>query len=253
MEYLAIGPASMGLFTFLGRLKRFETELKNIKEISGASAGALLGTFLALEIPLDDAFDKLMTLDIAGLAKYKLRSFIRNFGFIDCESVRNALIDMYECNPTFSELKKKLYIAAYNLNRGKTEYFSVDTHPDMHVVDAICMSISIPFIASTKPYKGMIYLDGGTKEITPIEPFIGKPAHKVVSFTLRNEQKYVEKINSLFEYVSVFLNRILDFRVEPYEKLNIKEISVTTGDFNLFKFNMSHDDKLRMYLHGFNQ
>ena len=240
MEYLAIGPASMGLFTFLGRLKRFETELKNIKEISGASAGALLGTFLALEIPLDDAFDKLMMIDIEGLSKYKLRSFLKNFGFIDCENVRDALIDMYDCNPTFSELKKKLYIAAYNLNRGKTEYFSVDTHPHMHVVDAICMSISI-------------YIDGGTKEITPLEPFIGKPAHKVVSFTLRNEEKYIEKINSLFEYVSTFLNRILDFRIDPYAHMKIKHIPVTTGDFNIFKFNMSHDDKLRMYLHGFNQ
>ena len=253
MEYLAIGPASMGLFTFLGRLKRFETELKNIKEISGASAGALLGTFLALEIPLDDAFDKLMMIDIEGLSKYKLRSFLKNFGFIDCENVRDALIDMYDCNPTFSELKKKLYKAPYNLNRGKKEYFSVDTHPHMNVVDAICMSISIPFVASTKPYNGMIYIDGGTKEITPLEPFIGKPAHRVVSFTLRNEEKYIEKINSLFEYVSTFLNRILDFRIDPYAHMKIKHIPVTTGDFNIFKFNMSHDDKLRMYLHGFNQ
>ncbi len=241
MEYLAIGPASMGLFTFLGRLKRFETELKNIKEISGASAGALLGTFLALEIPLDDAFDKLMMIDIEGLSKYKLRSFLKNFGFIDCENVRDALIDMYDCNPTFSELKKKLYIAAYNLNRGKTEYFSVDTHPHMHVVDAICMSISIPFVASTKPYNGMIYIDGGTKEITPLEPFIGKPAHRVVSFTLRNEEKYIEKINSLFEYVSTFLNRILNFRRDPSAHMKIKHIPVTTGNFNSFKFKISHD------------
>ena len=144
----------------------------------------------------------LYMIDIEGLSKYKLRSFLKNFGFIDCENVRDALIDMYDCNPTFSELKKKLYIAAYNLNRGKTEYFSVDTHPHMHVVDAICMSISIPFVASTKPYNGMIYIDGGTKEITPLEPFIGKPAHRVVSFTLRNEEKYIEKILSIKLYPS---------------------------------------------------
>ena len=74
MEYLVIGPASMGIYAFMGRLKKYENQLKNIREISGASAGAIIGTFLALDISLDDAFEKLMSLDVEGLAKYKLRS-----------------------------------------------------------------------------------------------------------------------------------------------------------------------------------
>lgn len=123
MEYLVIGPASMGLFAFMGRLKKYENELKNIKEISGASAGALIGTFLALEVSLDDAFEKLLSLDIEGLAKYKLRSLFKNYGLIDVEAVRDAIEKMYGCNPTFSDLRKKLYIAAFNLNRGELNIF----------------------------------------------------------------------------------------------------------------------------------
>ena len=253
MEYLVIGPASMGLFAFMGRLKKYENELKNIKEISGASAGALIGMFLALEVSLDDAFEKLLSLDIEGLAKYKLRSLLKNYGLIDVEAVRNGLEEMYGCNPTFSELKKKFYIAAFNLNRGRTEYFSVESHPDMYVIDAICMSISIPFIAATKPYKGDMYLDGGTKDVMPLEPFFNKPHHKIISFILHNEPRYIEKISSITEYIGAFMNRILDFRINTYDPSKYKTISVNTGEFNLFKFNMSYDDKLRMFLHGFNQ
>lgn len=92
MEYLVIGPSSMGLFGFVGSLKRHEEKLKNIKEISGSSAGAVLGACLALEIPLDDVLDKFMNLDIADLAKYKLRTFFRNFGLVDMEPVRKAIV-----------------------------------------------------------------------------------------------------------------------------------------------------------------
>jgi len=192
-------------------------------------------------------------LDIEGLAKYKLRSLFKNYGLIDVEAVRDAIEKMYGCNPTFSDLRKKLYIAAFNLNRGRTEYFSVDSHPDMYVIDAICMSISIPFIAATKSYKGSMYLDGGTKDIMPLEPFFNKPHHKIISFILHNEPRYIEKITTFTEYIGAFMNRVIDFRINTYDPTKYKTIHVNTSDFNIFKFNMSYDDKLRMFLHGFNQ
>ena len=42
MEYLVIGPGAMGGFSMLGYLKTIENSLDNIKEYSGASAGAIL-------------------------------------------------------------------------------------------------------------------------------------------------------------------------------------------------------------------
>ena len=64
MEYLVLGPASMGIFTMLGALINIEDDLKNIKEISGSSAGAILGVCLALEIPLYDILDKFLKVDL---------------------------------------------------------------------------------------------------------------------------------------------------------------------------------------------
>tara|TARA_Y100000356_G_scaffold54742_1_gene44148 strand:+ start:830 stop:1591 length:762 start_codon:yes stop_codon:yes gene_type:complete len=252
MEYLVIGPSSMGMFAFMGRLRQMECDLENISEISGSSAGALLGLFLALEIPLDDAFDKLLRIDIEHLSKYNIRSFLKNYGFIDGDSVREALIEMYECNPKFRELKKKLYVSAYNLNRGKTEYFSVDTHPDMYVLDAVCMSISIPFLGSVKPFNGHIYLDGGTQEDVPITPFLNKPRDKVLTLKLLIKERYIESINSFSEFITAALGRVISLRENMDISSLCKTILISTGDYNIFKFDLSYEDKLRLFLLGYN-
>jgi predicted acylesterase/phospholipase RssA len=252
MEYLAIGPSSMGIFAFMGCLKQHEHKLKNIIEISGSSAGALLGLFLALEIPLDDALDKLLKLDIASLMKYNIRTFLRKYGLIDRDTVYNALVEMYGCNPKFSELKKKLHVATYNLNRGKTEYFSIDTHPSMYVLDAIYMSISIPFLGSVKPYNGHIYLDGGTGEDVPITPFIGKPVDKIITLKLFIQENYVDKISTFTEFINTILSRIVSLRKDVDLTKICKTIYVSTGGFNLFNFELTHDDKLRLFLLGYN-
>ena len=253
MEYLVLGPSSMGMFGFIGSLKKHENKLENIKEISGSSAGAILGACLALEIPLDDVLRKFMKIDIESLSKYKLRTFFRNYGLVDMEPVREALVSVFGSDVKFRDLKKKLHVSAYNLNRGRTEYFSNDTNPDMCVVDAVCMSMSVPFIAATRQYDGNVYLDGGTKEDIPITPFLGKPYHKVLSFKLKVRERYIEKINSFNLFISTLLGSILNLRADIDTTRLCKTIYVSTGDYNLFKFDMSHDDKLRMFFLGFNE
>jgi len=252
MEYLVIGPSSMGIFGFIGSLKRNEHKLKNIKEISGSSAGAILGACLALEIPLDDVLGKFLEIDIEGLSKYKLRTFFRNYGLVDMDPVRRALVNVFGSDVKFKDLKKKLHISVYNLNRGRTEYFSSDINPNMHVVDAVCMSISVPFIAATKQYDGNVYLDGGTKEDIPITPFLGKPYHKVLAFKLKVRERYIDKIDSFNIFISTLLGSVISLRADIDTRGLCETIFVSTGDYNLFKFDMSHDDKLRMFFLGFN-
>ena len=252
MQYLILGPASMGIFSMLGSLIQHEEELKNIKEISGSSAGAVLGACLALDMPLDVILDKIINVDIAQLAKYKLITFFRNFGLVDMEPVRRAVVDILGRDVEFRDLKKKLFISAYNLNRGRTEYFSHDTHPDMRVADAVCMSMSIPFIACTTQYNGNIYLDGGTKEDIPVTPFLGKPPNEVLCFKLTLKDRYLSEINSFNEYISALLGRVLSLRREVDTDGLCKTLLVSTGEYNLFKFDMSHTDKLRMFFIGMN-
>mgnify|MGYP001190479424 FL=1 len=251
MEYLVLGPASMGVFAIVGSLIKYEAELKNIKEISGASAGAVIGVGLALNIPLPDILDGLLSIDIENLSKFNLRCFMSTYGLIDLKPVRKALVTVYGCDPTFSELHKKLYISSYCLNRSRTEYFSVDTHPDMKVLDAVCMSIAIPFIASSIVHRDMIYMDGCTRELIPVTPFIDKKPEKIMCIKLKTKNIYFEKITNLKQFIHAMMSSALQLPDTNTMKLGtVKEID--TGDLDIYKFTMSHEDKIRMFILGMN-
>ena len=141
-EYLIIGPGAMGIFSMLGYLKSVENTLHDVKGYSGASAGAIICTFLALGYSVEETLYKLLELDPSKLVKLNLKCFINSYGLVDLKPVRQQLVNLLESDPTFSEIDKTLYISAFCVNTSRTEYFSKHTHPDMKVIDAICMSIA---------------------------------------------------------------------------------------------------------------
>ena len=49
----------------------------------------------------------------------------------------------------------------------------------MYVIDAVCMSMSIPFIFTSTTYKGKTYVDGGLIEKYPFLTFIDKKPYEV--------------------------------------------------------------------------
>lgn len=66
---------------------------------------------------------------------------------------------------TFSELyrltNKKIYIITTNYSKSKEVVFSIDSHPNMSVLLAIRMSISIPTYFIPVKYEEDLYIDGG--------------------------------------------------------------------------------------------
>jgi predicted acylesterase/phospholipase RssA len=249
MEYLVLGPAGMGMFALAGSLLKYEDELKNIKEISGSSAGAILAVALALRIPLHDVLDRLLALDFANLTKFKIKSFLSSFGFADMKPMRAALVDAYGCDPTFSELKMKIYIASYCINRARTEYFSVDTHPNMKVIDAVCMSMAIPLVISSVEYNGMIYMDGGTKELIPTTPFVGKKPEKIMCIRVKHKDVYIDKIKNIRQFLKGIIVSVL--QVPDTNTLAMgKVVELDIDGEDVLKFNMTHEEKLKLFMKG---
>ena len=159
MKYLVLGPGALGYFSLLGYVKSIEDKLEGIKELSGASAGAIISLFLSVGLSVDEIIKFSFDFNVPEFVKIDLGCFFNKFGFVDIDPIRSKLIEFCKGNPTFKELKKKLYVSAFCLNTSKTEYFSVDTHPDMYVIDAVCMSMSIPFIFTATTYNNKTYVD----------------------------------------------------------------------------------------------
>lgn len=251
MKYLVIGPAAMGIYSLIGTLKSREHDLVNVSEISGASAGSILALFLALGMSVDEILEVALSTDISSFVKIRLGSFFNKYGFVDMGPIRKKFVDICKSDPTFSELEMKIYVSAFCLNTGETVYFSKDNHPDMKVIDAVCMSMAIPLIFSCGKYDGKTYVDGGVKELYPLAPFYDKKPHEVTCLKIKYDDFYQEEINTPKEFVETLIRASLSNRTSYTFPINITEINVQ--DMNVFDFNMSYEDKVKLYNLGYYQ
>jgi len=249
MKYLVLGPASMGIYSLIGTLKALESKLVDVKEVSGSSAGSILALLLALGMSVDEILDVALNLNVPEFVKLRIGSFFNKFGFVDLGPIREKLVEVCGCDPTFEELDMKIYVSAFCLNTSSTEYFSRDTHPKMKVIDAVCMSMAIPLIFACGKYDGKTYVDGGTQEQYPMIPFLDKKPHEVTCIKLKMDRVYQEQINNPRQYVEALIRSSLTNRVEYSEYTKIIEINV--GDTNIFDFSMSYEDKIKLYNIGY--
>ena len=247
MRYLVLGPGALGFYAMLGYLTKIEHELSDVEEISGASAGALAGFFLLSRKSLRDIFEATINIDMVELTKVDLKTFINSFGFINHELIKQKLIEIWGGNPTFKELPKKLYVSAYCIDTLEVEYFSRDTHPDMRVVDAVCASISIPFMVSSFFYKGKRYIDGSTNELVPIGPFLNKNFADVLCIEMcqHHAQKPVETIVDYFKCIAITVMKIRQHYVDVPRKI------LDVSQFDILDLRAPFETRMKLFTLGY--
>jgi len=247
MKYLVIGPGGMGIFGYLGYLKKIETKLDKVEGYSGASAGAILSICLACGKTIDEILHFLLQLDPKDLSKINLKRFINSYGFVSTDLFKEKIIEFIGGDYNFKDIEKDLYISSFCVNRGITEYFSKHNNPEMKILDAMCMSISIPFLFETTKFNDMIYIDGGTIETLPILPFIDK--EDVYCLKLSDSRVPQMDINSVRDYASILFRSLMKNRQTHHVK-NVKNIDLS--EYNIFDLRMSNDDKMKMFLKLYN-
>jgi len=239
----------MGLFSLIGALKMRESQLVNVKEISGSSAGAIITLFLAMGMSVDEILTTTLSINIPSFVKIRLGSFFNKFGFVDMAPIRKKLVEICGSDPTFKEVYMKIYISAFCMNTSETVYFSKDTHPDMNVIDAVCMSMAVPFIFACGKYEGQTYVDGGMKEEFPLTPFFDKKPHEVTCIKIMMNRQYQEDIQTPKQFVETLVRSALSNRVTYDTPIEILEINVE--DTDVFDFNMSYEEKIQLFNRGY--
>ena len=246
-----IGPCAMGAFAILGGLKKIEKELYNLEEIAGSSAGALIGLFLVLGKSIGEILDIFLSVDIPSMVQPELSNVLTSFGLVSHNKMKE-FVELHCENVSFQELfektNKKFHVTAYCVNKATTEYFSVNSHPHMKVSEALCMSMSVPFIFCVYELGDFLYLDGGTEEEIPGMAFLNKNREDVASFQIKSKYTHYEKITSLKIYLEIILNQILNNRVD-YDNYKNKKILNLEG-VNIFNFSMQENEKINLFLKG---
>jgi predicted acylesterase/phospholipase RssA len=251
---LAIGPGAMAYFYFLGILSRLDKT--QLTEISGASAGGLLAfLLLAARLDVSRVLDYSLNAPIKQLMKPNIKTLFSEYGLVSSARARKIFSQALHHftglgDVTFDEFYKlnsiKLHVAAHCLDECKTVYFSVDTHPEMSVLDAVVATISIPFLFTPLKHNGMQYIDGGLGETSPCGPFITpEPRDDILVIRCAKPQ-----VMPVVDFKSFIINLIKSTTTELRKTHPYKTLEADTSQFNVFDFTMNSETKLKMYILG---
>jgi len=161
------GISHLGAIHFLNE----KNILDNITTYCGTSIGALLITMIVIGFTPIELFDFMVNLNLGALKNFSFMSLVYKFGLDDGSRIEYVIKTLFKVkgideNITFKQLfdknNKKLIITAVCNNKFCVEYFSYETFPDMPIILAIRMSISVPGIFIPITYKDSIYTDGGS-------------------------------------------------------------------------------------------
>lgn len=221
IKTLLIGGGGVRTISFIGVLKKLK-ELENDKNIIinidtviGVSAGSIFGLAYILGFTIEEMENEILYKNLDELKDIRYMNFLNSYGLDSGNKIiqwLHKLIEMkgYDKDITFNELfiktKNLFSVFATNLTKYKLIEFNKENTPDMKIVDAIRMSISIPFMFTiNKNNDGDVIVDGGLISSFPIflykdklETLLGL---KLVSNGENDSDEVYEEINSIENYI----------------------------------------------------
>ncbi len=159
----------------------------DIKRVGGTSAGAINAVLLACgytnaeqkKILFELDFERFLD-DDTGVIRDTGR-LLNEFGWHKGDFFRDwmgGLIKkkMKTAGITFAEMTRRgcpeLFLLGTNLSTGYGEVFSVEHTPNMRILDAVRVSMSIPlFFSAVRAARGDVYVDGGLMNNYPVKLF----------------------------------------------------------------------------------
>ena len=244
-------------YSFIGCLRALE-ELKilgNIEAISATSVGALFSILYIIGYDSKELEQIFTNINIDNLQNFEILNFKNNYGFDNGENMMKFLKVLFiekgfDINITFLELyqktKIKFIVTGTNISKQKINYFNYEDNPDMEILMALRITMSIPIIYEYVTYNNNIYVDGGLLDDYPIDYF-RKDANNTIGFLMYD---YSETLNieKLDEYLYSFLFCLLK-KVNKFKKKIYKEntIIIKQDKVGIIDFNLSLEDKKELF------
>ena len=260
-------------FATIGVLKKLE-EFKNkgdidmsIKEISGVSAGSIMGLGYIIGFSASEIEEEILDKNFNDLKDYKYTNLFSSYG-IDTGKKFISWIDTlllkkgYNKDITFIELYQKTNIMfkvlATNLNKYKYTQFDYINTPNVVVTKAIRYSISIPFYFCAEKYENDIHVDGAVIDNYPIHLYKHNLNNvlgiKIIDYGEMPEHNVTYNINSLDNFIYHLLFCII-VNKEKYTTIDDEykkhTIYIYTKDRKFANFGISKEEKIKMINSGF--
>lgn len=150
-------------FAHLGVIKALDEMGITISEISGTSAGAIVGAFYCYGHKPDQILE---IISATGFLK-SVRPAWSWSGLLSMDGFKEVLFKYLPDN-SFEKLKIPLTISATEIRQGSVTYFNSG-----ELIPRIIASSSIPALFDPMVMDGNVYVDGGIMDNLPVRPLVG--------------------------------------------------------------------------------
>ena len=259
------GPSAAKLFLEIGGAKRLYEEpdfMSDVKHFAGVSAGAAMTLLLVLGYTVDEIIDLCMDLTIIDdLATINLDEAKEKFGLIRNQTIEKKLFDAIARKIGFIPTLKQLYCltglewtaVTFNVDKMKEEFLNYLSEPDLSVLEAVMMSMALPFLIQPRQYRGYSFLDGAITAPLPTLYF-DHSGNKVLALYISSEEdlSYSDKQPTTFLYrlVQAGMKALRDFNIE-YSSENVKYIPLKTSIKDITGLFLSKETRQKMVDYGY--
>jgi len=257
------GGSTKGL-CFIGTIKYLEelNILDNITNYAGSSVGSFISFLVLLGYRYNELNNLFMKIDLdkfTNIDSTNLINFFDNYGIDPGDKITKTLKIFLKrklnCEDiTFSDLylktNKLFTVTGSCLNNLACEYFNKVNTPNMSVLTAIRISISVPLLYQPVKYNDKYYVDGALTDNFAIDLF-ENDNKKTIGFVLVSNDLYNNEINSIEHF---FLSLIwtstahqLKNKIEKYKDITIQ----IEANINSFDFSIKKEQKISLINQGY--
>ena len=246
---------------FTGAIKALQEHnmLNDCETIIGTSVGSMIACGLSLGVSFNKMNKIWFDFDASKCSNISIEHLLTDFGLDDGKKFMEPFIQAFETkakrNITFKKhyelTKKRLIITVACVNDQKTKYFDYKKTPNVSVIRAIRMSISVPFFFTSPKFCKKHMVDGGTFEYFPFKLF-GNPKTFLGLNISKSEKQQTKTINSIETFITqiIYGNRK---RTQYLERLLCKDYNIIDIPINapFIDFENSKKNKINMFQNGY--
>jgi NTE family protein len=260
---LVISGGGLKGFCALGAVTRLrELEIINEPDIyCGTSAGSAICLLLLIGYLPQDIYEILSQLDMSKMVINNIDNILDEIHIglnlsnpiiyvIGHMMKRKKVNTKITFEQLFKKTGKKLIITGVCLNDISLHFFSHEKTPQMEVLRAITISISIPIIFKPHLYNNKIWIDGGVMNNYPIDIFNDK-INDVIGIYLDEEYTVYDEFEDMQSYIHQVIKCI--FKGMNYYKTELYKnntIHIKAKNF-AFGYEMTKEDIELLYKIGY--
>ena len=260
---LVLSGGSFKGFAYIGVLKALKklNLLNDLNIFIGTSVGSIFSLLLPLNSCIEEIEEFINKINFNQLMNFNIKNLYCNYGLNDGSTIINLLISFlnkknFNQNLTFKELYKRtnniLIVNSSNITKKINEVFDYLLTPDMEILKAVRMSISVPFIFSPVKFNNCLYVDGGIiNSFMYIWAIKNRYKKDNIIGVLLNDK--INK-NQNYNFYSYLMDIYYSLYSNQTEELNLNEIiNIEIDNCSISKTNISDIEKNKMIELGFNK